>query len=123
MPTRYASGSLHCRIGHVSALRHDYQEVITHCTQHRPPGCPPLHAPQPLIPVRVPLSDPSEIRRWREHAQPAKVREREVPLECAIELARAVVARPDRVLVHADWHEVAGITDFQPRPLALPQAV
>src|SRR2546427_1839230 len=69
------------------------------------------------------LADPCQVRWRHKHAQPAKVRKRKVSLECAIEFARAVVACPDGVLVHADWYEVARIADFQPRPLALPQAV
>src|SRR6266446_6358896 len=90
--------------------------MISHPANHRPTGHTPIQAPQPLVPASVLLTHPRQIGRWRKHAQSAKVLEREFRFETSIELAWAVVVRPDGVVIHADRHHVARKTHFRPRP-------
>src|SRR6202789_1450819 len=101
-------------------LHHD-QEMISHTANHRPSGHTPIQSPQALVPARMFLANPRQVRRRCEHTQPAIVLEREIRFEGSIELAWTVVAGPDGVIIHADGHDIARKAQFRPSPTSTPQ--
>src|SRR5450631_2179195 len=97
--------------------------MITHPADYRPSGHAPIQAPQPLVQARMFFADPSQIGRWCENAQSAEIFQREMAIESSIKFARAVIARPNGMVVHLDRHDFAGKAHFRPRPSTPPQVM
>src|SRR3569833_2701473 len=99
----------------LSLLHHD-QKMLAHGAQPRPSGCAAIQTPQPLVEFGVFVVCPSEVGRWSESAQSPMILQRELLLERRVELAREVVPRPDRVIVHVDRDEAASEPDRSSSP-------